>query len=238
MAAHYVAELRRQVPAAAYHLCGWSSGGVIAYEVARQMREAGLAVASLTLVDTRIPEDQDRLVTRKPALLLALFALEFGLSLDGFELSWDEIGELPPGRQLAAILEQAKAAGAVPPEVDAAQVSRYFEIFKANVQAVAGYRPAPCALRVLMLRTREPMPAGRPRAGAGFWTRSANRLRQQARDLRQRWELLVQRTHGWDRFTAGVAVQVVPGSHVSALRPPHVRVLAGRLRAHLDQIEE
>ncbi len=238
MAERYVAELLRLDPAGPYHLAGWSSGGVIAYEVARQLRARGAEVASLALVDTRVPAEEDRSVNRDPALLLNLFALDFGLSLDSFKLSWEEIRELPATRQLAAILETAKAAGVVPPEVEAAQVARYFEIFKANVLALSSYRPRPYPGRLLMLRTSEPMPARPLRPGAAAWERASRSLRDLYRRGELRWQLLAQPSLGWKRWAeGGVEVETVPGSHVSVLRPPHAGVLAERLRAWLAKEE-
>lgn len=55
LAAHYVAEMRRVHPSGPYHLVGHSRGGVIAWEMARQLRESGYDVGALCLVDTRPP---------------------------------------------------------------------------------------------------------------------------------------------------------------------------------------
>ncbi len=57
MAAHYVAEIREAQPEGPYYLGGWSFGGVIAFEMARQLQAAGQAVGLLSLFDTysRVP---------------------------------------------------------------------------------------------------------------------------------------------------------------------------------------
>ena len=52
MAARYIAEIRRLQPAGPYHLGGYSMGGLIAYEMARQLRAAGHEVGMLALFDT------------------------------------------------------------------------------------------------------------------------------------------------------------------------------------------
>lgn len=51
LAAHYVAALRERVPDTPRVLLGWSMGGVIAYEMARQLRALGEPVAGLLLID-------------------------------------------------------------------------------------------------------------------------------------------------------------------------------------------
>jgi amino acid adenylation domain-containing protein len=52
MAAHYIREVREAQPEGPYYLGGWSFGGVIAFEMARQLQAAGQAVALLALFDT------------------------------------------------------------------------------------------------------------------------------------------------------------------------------------------
>jgi thioesterase domain-containing protein/acyl carrier protein len=54
-AARYVAELRAAGHQAPHHLLGWSSGGVVAFEMARQLQAAGEAVATLALLDSHVP---------------------------------------------------------------------------------------------------------------------------------------------------------------------------------------
>lgn len=52
MAARYVTELRVVQPFGPYYLCGYSMGGLIAYEMAQQLMEMGQRVAFLGLYDT------------------------------------------------------------------------------------------------------------------------------------------------------------------------------------------
>ena len=52
MAAHYVREIRKLQPEGPYHLGGTSSGGLVAFEMAQQLRAEGQEVAVLALFDT------------------------------------------------------------------------------------------------------------------------------------------------------------------------------------------
>jgi acyl transferase domain-containing protein/thioesterase domain-containing protein len=54
-AADYLRELRRRQPRGPYLIGGYSGGGVIAWEMAQQLREAGEEVALLALLDTPLP---------------------------------------------------------------------------------------------------------------------------------------------------------------------------------------
>ncbi|WP_281313837.1 non-ribosomal peptide synthetase/type I polyketide synthase [Polyangium sp. y55x31] len=51
LAAHYVEQIRRVAPRGPYFLGGWSFGGVIAIEIARQLERRGETVARLVLLD-------------------------------------------------------------------------------------------------------------------------------------------------------------------------------------------
>jgi thioesterase domain-containing protein len=55
LAAIYVAEIKRRQPEGPYLLGGYSVGGVVAYEVARQLLEDGNEVEKLFLIDTACP---------------------------------------------------------------------------------------------------------------------------------------------------------------------------------------
>ncbi|MEX1118676.1 MAG: amino acid adenylation domain-containing protein [Terrimicrobiaceae bacterium] len=52
MAAHYTAEIQSLQPEGPYHLCGYSLGGLIAYETAQQLHNQGQRVAVLALLDS------------------------------------------------------------------------------------------------------------------------------------------------------------------------------------------
>jgi thioesterase domain-containing protein/acyl carrier protein len=56
LARDYVTIIRKQQPAGPYRLLGYSFAGIVAYEVAQQLRAAGEEVTFLALVDAALPE--------------------------------------------------------------------------------------------------------------------------------------------------------------------------------------
>jgi thioesterase domain-containing protein len=56
MAAEYVRAIRTVQPEGPYRLGGWSFGGAVAFEMARQLRAAGARVDLLALLDSWLPE--------------------------------------------------------------------------------------------------------------------------------------------------------------------------------------
>jgi amino acid adenylation domain-containing protein len=55
VAAHYIEQMRAAQPQGPYHLLGQSVGGVISYEMARQLRAQGEKVGLLALLDAYVP---------------------------------------------------------------------------------------------------------------------------------------------------------------------------------------
>jgi len=53
-ARNYVADMRRVQPHGPYYMCGFSAGGMIAFEMARQLLAAGETIGDLTLVEPTI----------------------------------------------------------------------------------------------------------------------------------------------------------------------------------------
>jgi non-ribosomal peptide synthetase component F/thioesterase domain-containing protein len=51
MAANYIEQIKRVQPSGPYHLAGHSFGGILAYEVARQLQEMGETLGSVILID-------------------------------------------------------------------------------------------------------------------------------------------------------------------------------------------
>lgn len=54
LAATYLAEVREVQPRGPYYICGFSAGGCIAYEMARQLLEAGEVIGNITLVEPTV----------------------------------------------------------------------------------------------------------------------------------------------------------------------------------------
>ena len=53
MARDYAAEVQKVLPRGPFAICGWSFGGVVAFELARRFEQSGRSVALLALLDSR-----------------------------------------------------------------------------------------------------------------------------------------------------------------------------------------
>jgi thioesterase domain-containing protein/acyl carrier protein len=209
MAASYIEAMRGVQPSGPYLIGGWSFGGLVAFEMSRQLQAQGEEVALLALFDTMPPEPRaKRLKENDPALLLS-FVRDLGLSPEALPLGADELKKLGVEERLEAVLAAAKGAGVVPPDVTLADVQRLWRVFITNWRAQQGYRAQPTAARITLFRAAEaPAPS--------------------------RWK----RQSQWDDFTAAdVELYNVPGDHFTIVGEPHVRTLASLLGDCLQRAE-
>lgn len=203
MAAEYIRQIRTVQPEGPYHLGGWSMGGVVAYEMAQQLYAEGQSVASLVMIDSRLP---NRGAAPSEISLLATFALDMGLPLPPQETISDDLIEGSNSEErLAWIVASAKRAAILPPDISFSQVHRLYEIFRQNVLALGQYVPRPYAAPVTLLRAEQSLPG----------------------------DLMQEETGGWETLIPnGLTVQMVPGNHFTMVRLPHVAALAQWLSTH------
>jgi thioesterase domain-containing protein len=145
MAAAYVADIRARFPSGPYRLCGWSTGGIIAFEAACQLERLGEKVELLALVDAGMPTVGDKAFDKDD--LLPLLALMFpGQSPDELR----ELERAGPERQMEYFRERAEMAQLV--VGGAGNVKHVYDVFQANMQAVTEYRPERFAGEILLFR--------------------------------------------------------------------------------------
>ncbi len=214
MAAHYIKEMRELQPAGPYFLGGRSLGGMIAFEMARQLRAQGQEIGLLALLDTypsgyaKLLRDQttlragfDRAVSRTKAHLANLK----GLSL--------------PDKFLYLVAKSKFA----PRKMKSQVWRRVYSSFE-NLG-----RPLPRALQNIKelnsLAVREYVPQVYDGHVTLFWASS---------DLRASVDFV----EGWRALAGGgIEVHEIPGSHLDIVKEPHVQELAKKLSGCLGRAQ-
>lgn len=206
LAATHLEALRRIRPTGPYHLAGWSFGGLLAYEMAVQLRAAGQEVATLALLDTGYPEPGH--VPDDESDLLEWFHEDLARSA-GFDPSDEGISALRSAlrsvtdttARLAVLAEQVEREGFAP-GLDPQDLARHYAVFRTGIRAAAAYEPpaAPCPVLFLQSET-----------GA----------REQAAD---RWA---------GRAGAGLTRHDAATDHYGLMRPPHSTRVAALLHTAL-----
>ncbi|OJT19745.1 hypothetical protein BO221_36000 [Archangium sp. Cb G35] len=207
MAALYVEAVRTVQPEGPYLLGGWSLGGVVAFEMARQLEQRGERVEVLALIDpspamasaTPVPEDTG-------AQVASLFAMDLG-QLGRMELPAELLAQGDSEALLRHLLEEGRKAGLLVPEVGLEQLRALRDVFTHNLRALHQYVPRPIGSGLTVLRASESPDGDSQDRGWGTLARS------------------------------GAQVLEVPGDHYALLRAPHVQVLAERLAGLLARAD-
>jgi amino acid adenylation domain-containing protein len=129
-----------------YFLAGWSLGGAIAFELARQLQSLGKEVALLALIDTRAPSSVGPL---DESTMLVGFAETLGVD---WPLLTQPLSELDSVERFKWLTEQAKSAGLIPADISVDELRRLFDVYEIHVQAALEYEPDPITTRVTLFK--------------------------------------------------------------------------------------
>jgi amino acid adenylation domain-containing protein len=214
MAAFYLDAIREVQGVGPYLLGGWSSGGVVAYEMAQQLRMKGEDAGLLALIDSQAPIEAHE-ASDDRALMASVGRLLVYLS-DADPASFSKLDRLVrDGREydFELLMELATAANVIPPGADPSPARRLFEVFRRNVGIIARYRPQVYSRRITLLRAADPLPENIRQAAIRFTS--------------------TERTFGWHRL-GPVRVHDVPGHHLSMMKAPHAQTLTLALKESID----
>ena len=208
MAAHYLEGLRRTQARGPYRLGGWSYGGIVAFEMARQLRLAD-EVELLALLDTARPESRDdvRMALDHASVLRRILTDLFGWSGTAV-VTIEGLRGRPPEEQLR---HAARKLGPrlLPPE-RLPEVAALTRVRMANHNALVDYAAQPFPGRITYFRTRGSAGMVSSQEAMRFWGRLAE---------------------------GGFGVHEVGGNHGTLLQAPHVETVATALRAVLRVLD-
>ena len=220
MAAEYVSALLAAQPDGPYLLGGWSFGGLVAYEMARQMTEADREVALLAILDARPggaepPEESDL------EMLLGIARDLERRAGAALALRDEDLANVAEPRRTDHVLVELKSAGLIAPELAPEMVGRYVQRRRFNELAAWEYRPRPYTGTITYFRATDADPL----------TDGGDRPRQTDSDDDP--------SDGWAQLASRpVEVHEVPGYHAGLIFDPYVQVLAERLRSSIDRAQE
>src|SRR5262249_21790606 len=139
MAAEYVSAIRTIQPEGPYLLGGWSMGGLVAYEMAQQLRAQGQSIGLLALLDTTIPHNEANQPYAEDA---DQSAREYGL-----DMTLEELDRLGPDEQLPYLWQHVQRLGLVDTDTPLPLVQQILDdvkrLFHAHVKLGTGYALRP-----------------------------------------------------------------------------------------------
>jgi thioesterase domain-containing protein len=155
MAEHYLELIREVQPRGPYRIAGASMGGMVAFEMARQLREAGREVELVALMDTPCGDQMPPRPEEDFEFVAPVFA---GV----VPLAREEVAGMDAEEQLRYALDKAdREAGGAGFDLEGAR--RLSAVLRANVGALFAYRPEPREGRLIFFRAREKRPGEPPR---------------------------------------------------------------------------
>jgi amino acid adenylation domain-containing protein len=194
MAAYYVEAIRRFRPRGPYRLGGWSFGGVVAWEMARQLRAADEAVDLLALLDTAPLTDEALAADPREAAEVMMQTIGGYAGLMAADrIRVDEVHDLAPREMALAMIRQVADARLLP-ESRADLLVALTRVRSANLQAQATYDLQPYDGHLTYFRTEASAEAQLLSSAQAFWSTRA----------------------------AGTTVVPVTGNHGTILHEPHV----------------
>ncbi|HLG74048.1 MAG TPA: thioesterase domain-containing protein, partial [Chloroflexota bacterium] len=215
VAAAYIPELRLVQRHGPYLLGGYSFGGAVAYELARQLAATGEEVGLLAMIDCGPSHWSLSPRWKSPRAALNALANLPGWLSEAAGRSWREWHD-SLRQELSMFRARFRAAPASEDPADLERLWRmdalpaeYRDFLRGCFRALVSYTPAPYDGSVTLLRAR-----------------SQSLIRPPDRRL------------GWGPFVrGGVEVLDVPGTHLSSLREPNVRTVAAILNEHLRRAD-
>ena len=214
MAAHYIREMRELQPEGPYFIGGRSLGGMVAFEMARQLKAQGQAIGLLALLDT-YPSGYAKLFRNEATLRAAL-----GRGLKRTKAHLANLRNLSHQERISYLIKKARFA---PDKLKGHIWRRLYSSYEK-----VG-RPLPRALRDIKEFNSLAVRAYVPQVYDGhvtlFWASA---------DLRSSLDLV----EGWRALAGGgIEVHEIPGSHLDIVKEPHVGELASKLISCLHRAQ-
>lgn len=202
-AAHYLEELRKVQPVGPYYLCGYSFGGVVAYDMARQLLDAGDRVEFLGLVDTENPA-----VDARKLSLSERIAVNWNKRTLADKGAIGKVGHIGmrfgTGLAYRLYFEAEDAVARTLPEAKGAGWLRQVQLRKSHERAMAVYQPAPFGGKLTLFRA---MVGG------------------------DKYEL--GEDYGWNELVDELEIIDIPGNHVSVFHKENIDAIAAAFRGAL-----
>jgi phthiocerol/phenolphthiocerol synthesis type-I polyketide synthase E len=219
MATHYIGAIRTVQEGGPYRLAGWSFGGLVAYEMARQLQAQGERVELLCLIDSwLIPPEQVRVVD-DPGELLELFARDVAALFEQpvAPEQWQAVRAAEPEEVFGMLFAWIPALSAHA-DGGLAYLETLYKVFVANLTAAWSYAAQPLDQQVLLLGAADLSPI------------LVRALAAQGANV----ETMC--LHGWDYCLAAKQVTevTIPGDHYTLLAPPHVHAVASTIAEALS----
>ncbi|WP_155743619.1 thioesterase domain-containing protein [Scytonema sp. UIC 10036] len=141
MATLYLRAVREVQPHGPYILMGWSFGGIVALQMAHELKTQGEQVPFLGLLDTYTPSHLPE---------QSILSQKVVIEGETLSISLEELRRMPIKQQAVLICEQFKQADLIPSEVE-----RLLRVQSLNCEAMRNYSPPLYSGRSVLFRAEK-----------------------------------------------------------------------------------
>jgi amino acid adenylation domain-containing protein len=230
IASRYIAAIRTVQPQGPYLLGGWSVGGVIAFEMAQQLRRQGDEVGLLAIIDSDIADAHVRAKALEEGIDLGDAGIVKELirrykanMTDHSELIIpDDFEQRNPDEQSRYIVEIGKKMKVIPSDASYEEIQKYIRMYRANGYITSLYVPQDYQDCINYFSSSEP-----------------TKHTSLSDELEYETVLLSQKGHlrRWHELAkGGMEVSHIPGNHFDIIEEPSVQVLAKELKSCIDRL--
>jgi thioesterase domain-containing protein len=149
IAEHYLELVVDAEPSGPYWLAGWSTGGLIAYEMATMLRAKGIRVDHLMLFDVYAAPQHSASMLGSSDAELAYHSFESPA------LDLEQMKALDRDTMLNYVIEHAKQQQVVPVDFNLLQARRFLDAMRSSLSACFSYEPKPYDGQVTLFRAAE-----------------------------------------------------------------------------------
>ena len=209
-ATRYAGAILERFPGSGWVIGGWSFGGVLGYEIARQLSEAGHQAALLVLLDAALPlpvASESESLAHRFAAFAGYLENTYGRAVP---LPVGELLGLPEEAQFSLLTRRMAEAGLT--EVLSPSILRHQRQSHEDTRALERYEPGKYDGPVVLYRTEQDTP----------WA---------VQDPRYQ---ITSEGRGWDLLCPSLTAVPVDAHHLNLLDPPAVHSVAAHLRTLLS----
>lgn len=210
MAATYIRAIRSSFPQGPYRIGGWSFGGIIAFEMARQLKAAGERVDALVLIDSpplspaKQADLQAKLSDDAARLASATRGLISSIGGDAVAVSAETLRALPEQERWQLAIEHVRTKAKLSASIEDDRIRRYLHVLRKIYSSADGYQMHHYEDDIVFLQCEPP-------ASVFAFPHDDD-------------------VGGWSPYARWVRRIEIPGDHFRLMQPPHVERLAEALR--------
>lgn len=209
-ASDYLSEIRQIQPKGPYLLGGFSGGGLIAFEIAKQLIDEGAAIAGIVMLDTPVPRRLQISLKDKISMFMQ------GASRGGLKFLREKIRTRIQWEKEKLDRRFGKSG------VDSQDPMRFQSnrIGDAFLRALDRYEIPELPIDIALFR---------PKLNVRFELSGGRRL-----DVERNF---ISEDNGWTPYVRNLHVFEVPGNHDSMVLEPNVRVLVSSMKQYIENAD-